>query len=124
MDALEGPQLIGPVDVAYAVSTAGVDPYALTDEVLVPLQVTGSFGGGDRADRGSELTVEGAVVSSVRRDAGALEVRVFNPTGSATTVDVPGRSGWLVDLRGRPLTPFEGSFALRPHGIATARLDP
>jgi hypothetical protein len=36
---------------------------------------------------------------------------------------VSGRSGWLVDLRGRPVAPFEGSFALRPHGIATARLD-
>ena len=34
----------------------------------------------------------------------------------------PGRSGWLVDLRGQALSPFEGSFELRPHGIATARL--
>ena len=122
MDALDGPQLIGPVDVRYALSTTTVDPYAMVDEFLVPLQVTGSFGGGDRADRGSELTVEGAEVSSVRRNAGAVEVRVFNPTDAATTVHVPGRSGWLVDLRGRPVAPFEGAFPLRPHGIATARL--
>ena len=122
MDALDGPQLIGPVDVRYALSTTTVDPYAMVDEFLVPLQVTGSFGGGDRADRGSELTVEGAEVSSVRRNAGAVEVRVFNPTETATTVHVPGRSGWLVDLRGRPVAPFEGAFPLRPHGIATARL--
>ena len=37
-------------------------------------------------------------------------------------VSFPGRSGWLVDLRGYPLEPFEGSFELRPFGIATARL--
>ena len=51
-----------------------------------------------------------------------LEVRVFNPTAQATVVALPGRSGWLVDLRGYPLEPFEGSFELRPFGIATARL--
>jgi len=37
-------------------------------------------------------------------------------------VAMPGRSGWLVDLRGYPQSAFEGSFALRPFGIATARL--
>jgi mannosylglycerate hydrolase len=95
----------------------------MADDVLVPLQVSGSFGGGDRPDRGTELTVEGAKVSSVRRHAGALEVRVFNPTDDDVVVALPGRTGWLVDLRGRPVTSFEGSFPLRPHGIATARLD-
>jgi hypothetical protein len=123
MDALDGPQMLGPVDVHYALCVSGADPYDLADEVLLPLQVTGSFGGGSRGDRGTELTVGGARVSSVRRQAGALEVRVFNPTDSATTVHVTDRSGWLVDLRGRPVAPFEDSFALRAHGIATARLD-
>jgi hypothetical protein len=123
MDALDGPQMLGPVDVRYALCVSGADPYDLADEVLVPLQLSGSFGGGDRGDRGSELSVEGAQVSSVRRLAGALEVRVFNPTDTATTVRLADRSGWLVDLRGRPVAPFEGSFDLRPHGIATARLD-
>ena len=102
---------------------ADVDPFDLADDILLPLPVTGSFGGGDRAERGTELTVEGARVSSVRRQAGALEVRVFDPTGAGATVRLPGRSGWLVDLRGRPVEPFEGAFTLRPHGIATARLD-
>jgi hypothetical protein len=54
--------------------------------------------------------------------AGVLEVRVFNPTAAPTVVTIPGRTGWLVDLRGYPATPFEGSFELRPFGIATARL--
>ncbi|HEY4929066.1 MAG TPA: hypothetical protein VIH95_07930 [Acidimicrobiales bacterium] len=123
MDVLDGPQMLGPVDVTYALATAEIDPYALADDVLVPLRLSSSFGGGDRPDRGTELTVDGAEVSSVRRNAGSLEVRVFNPTDRATTVGLPGRSGWLVDLRGRPVASFEGSFPLRPHGIATARLD-
>ena len=123
MDALDGPQMLGPVDVSYALCVADVDPYDLADEILVPLQVSGSFGGGVRSARGSELTVDGARVSSVRRVSGSVEVRVFNPTEAPTTVRIADRSGWLVDLRGRPVEPFEGSFVLRPHGIATARLD-
>ena len=122
-DPLGGPQLLGPVDVSYAVAVGDHDPFALADDVLLPLQVTGSFGGGTRPDRGSALAVEGAEVSSVRRRAGAVEVRVFNPTDDRVTVGLAGRSGWLVDLRGRPVEPFEGSFGLRPHGIATVRLD-
>jgi hypothetical protein len=61
-------------------------------------------------------------VSALRREGGSLEVRVFNPTAATTTVTVHGHSGWLVDLRGYPDRPFEGSFVLRPFGIATARL--
>ncbi len=66
--------------------------------------------------------MHGAEVSALHRVAGVLEARVFNPTGSPTVVSFPGRSGWLVDFRGYPLQPFEGSFELRPFGIATARL--
>ena len=57
----------------------------------------------------------GAEVSSVRRTGGALEVRVFNPAGEPTTVRLGTRTGWLVDLRGRPTQSFEGSFELRGH---------
>jgi hypothetical protein len=71
---------------------------------------------------GSALAVEGAEVSSVRRVDGAIEVRVFNPERRLTTVNFPGRSGWLVDLRGQPREPFDGSFPLRPCGIATVRI--
>jgi hypothetical protein len=38
-------------------------------------------------------------------------------------VSIDGRSGWLVDLRGRALEPFAGSFELGPWRIATAVLD-
>ncbi len=66
--------------------------------------------------------MDGAVVSSVLRDAGQLIVRVFNPTAAATTVRIPGRHGWLVDLRGRPLEAFDEAFVLAPWRIATAQL--
>jgi hypothetical protein len=98
------------------------DPYSLADDVLLPLEATASLGGGTRPSSGTELTVDGAEVSALHRVAGALELRVYNPRPKATTVSIPGRSGWLVDLRGYPQKPFEGSFELRPFGIATARL--
>jgi mannosylglycerate hydrolase len=123
MTPLEGPQLIGPVEVHYALQVGEVDPYLMADDVLVPLATTASFGGGDRPDRGSALTVRGAEVSAVRREGGLLELRVFNPQSVPTSVEIPGHTGWLVDLRGRPVSSFEGSFELRAQGIATARLD-
>jgi hypothetical protein len=123
MMPIEGPQMLGPVEVHYALAVDHRDPYALATEVLDPLLTTGSFGGGDRPARGSALSVRGAEVSAVVRRAGRLEVRVFNPGPAATTVEVAGRSGWLVDLRGRPVAAFEGSFELRAQGIATVRLD-
>ena len=86
MKPLEGPQLIGPVEATYAVAVGTLDPYRLADDVLVPLATGASFGGGDRPDRGSELTVRGAEVSAVRRQAGRLEVRVFNPRLTPATV--------------------------------------
>jgi hypothetical protein len=119
---IEGPQLLGPVSVHYALGVGDVDPFAMAEDVLVPLATTASFGGGGRPNRGSALTVLGGEVSSVRREGGRLEVRVFNPRSHAARIELPGRSGWLIDLRGRPLAPFEGGFELRAHGIATARL--
>ncbi|MGP8007451.1 MAG: alpha-mannosidase [Acidimicrobiales bacterium] len=123
MVAMSGPQMLGPVEARYALCADGSDPYALADDVLVPLIAVASFGGGTRPASGTPLTVSGAEVSSVRRSAGALEVRVFNPRAAPAEVTVDGRSGWLVDLRGRPLVPFEGRLELRAHGIATLRLD-
>jgi alpha-mannosidase len=136
---IEGPQLQKTVTMRYAVAAGDVDPYALADDVLVPLVVArpveatrgtggpadaGPGGEPDLPARGSALTVHGAEVSAVVRDGGTLAVRVFNPRPEPTTVTIEGRTGWLVDLRGRPQEPFEGSFDLRPHGIATAALQP
>jgi hypothetical protein len=133
---MEGPQLQRPLTFRYAVAVGDVDPYALADDVLVPLVVARDVGASrgavtgpaavtgdpDLPASGSALTVGGAEVSAVVRDGGALVVRVFNPRPEPTTVTVEGRTGWLVDLRGRPLEPFEGSFTLRSWGLATATL--
>ena len=120
---VEGLQMRGKlVTLRYALALDCDDPYRLADDVLLPLETVQSLGGGTRPASGSELTVHGAEVSALHRVAGVLEARVFNPTAQATVVSFPGRSGWLVDLRGYPLEPFEGSFELRAFGIATARL--
>ncbi|MGB7050522.1 MAG: hypothetical protein WBG41_03035, partial [Acidimicrobiales bacterium] len=122
---VEGPELLGPVEARYAL-VLGDDTeraYRAADDVLLPLGTVTSFGGGKRPGRGSALAVRGAQVSSLRRQAGRLELRVFNPGPEPTEVEVAGRSGWLVDLRGRAQVPFEGRFPLGGFAIATARLD-
>jgi alpha-mannosidase len=123
MTPVEGLQMRGKrVTLRYALAVDCEDPYALADDVLLPLETTASLGGGTRPATGTELTVDGAEVSALHRVAGTLELRVYNPRPEVTTVSIPGRSGWLVDLRGYPQEPFEGFFVLRPFGIATARL--
>ncbi len=119
---LEGPQMIGPVEARYAIHVGDRDPYALVDDVFLPLDVVVAEGGGDRAGAGSALDVDGAEVAALRRVAGGLELRVFNPRPEPTQVMLAGRRGWLVDLRGRPLEPFDGAFELAPWRIATARI--
>ena len=122
-DPLEGPQMQGRITVRYAVQVGGDDPYALVDDAFVPLQIATGEGRGDVAASGQVLSVTGAEVSALHRDTGALVLRVFNPTDEATTVTVDGRRGWTVDLRGRPIAPFEGHVDLAPQAIATLRLE-
>jgi len=133
---LEGSQLQQPVTLRYAVAAGDVDPFALADDVLVPLRVAGADGtsrgatpvatdsdvAADLPAAGTELVVEGAEVAAVVREGDALAVRVFNPHDEPSEVRLGERTGWLVDLRGRPIAPFEGAFTLRPHGVATATL--
>jgi alpha-mannosidase len=119
----EGAQVQGRRTLRYAVAVGeDLDPYALADDVFVPLDLVTGLGGGDRPATGTMLAVEGAQVSAVVRRHGALDVRVFNPADRETTVSIPGRLGTLVDLAGRELEPFADSFRLRPYGIATVRL--
>jgi alpha-mannosidase len=122
---VEGLQMRGkPVTLRYALALDCDDPYRLADDVLLPLETVSSLGGGDRPSSGSALGVHGAEVSALHRTGpgGVLEARVFNPSERPTVVSFPGRAGWLVDLRGYPLEPFEGSFELRSFGVATVRL--
>ncbi len=120
---LEGPQMQGPSTVRYAVHYGSRDRYALADDVWVPLEVVEGAGLVAGPSQGRLLDVTGAQVSALQRVNGQLEVRVFNPRDEETTVAVAGRGGWLVDLQGKPRERFEGTFTLRPFGIATARLD-
>ena len=120
---MEGSQLQKSVVATYALHVGDADPYALADDVLVPLQVLRTTTGTSDASEGQALSVDGAPVSSLRRVAGRLELRIFNPSADTTTVTIDGRRGWLVDLRGRPVEPFEQRFTLAPWRIATVVLD-
>ncbi|HSL57529.1 MAG TPA: hypothetical protein VK866_06790 [Acidimicrobiales bacterium] len=122
---VEGAQLLGNRELRYALHVAdpdrpAPDPYALVDEAFLPLLVTRSGGDGPRPATGTALEVDGAEVSALRRVGDRVELRVFNPSSEApTVVRLPGRTGWRVDLRGRPVAPFEGEVALGPAEIAT-----
>jgi hypothetical protein len=123
--AVEGAQMLGRQVLRYGVMAEG-DPraaYAAVDNAFLPLEaVAGRAAHSGLGDSGRALEVSGAEVSAVRRVAGQLEVRLFNPTPAATTVRMPGRKGALVDLRGRPVGEFSESFPMGPWCIATARL--
>ena len=115
MTPVEGLQMRGKkITFRYALAVDCDDPYALADDVLLPLETVSSLGGGTRPASGHELAVHGAQVSALHRVAGVLEVRVFNPTPDVAVVSFAGRSGWLVDLRGYPLRPFEATIRARP----------
>ncbi len=119
---LDGSQVLGAHRLRYALHVGDADPFELADLAFLPLAVVEAPGGGDQPDEGRALEVDGAEVSAVRREDGAVVVRVFNPTGEPVSVGIAGRRGRLVDLRGRPGETFDGSFPLGPHAIATARL--
>ncbi len=120
---MEGPQSQGRVEANFAVHLGERNPYAVTDDAFLPLLVT--RGGGPDATgptTGQALSLTGAEVSAIVREAGVLHLRLFNPTPEPTTVTIDNRQGWLVDLRGRPLHPFEGTVELGPWQIATLAL--
>lgn len=122
LKSLEGSQQQGGVKVRYGIALGVENPYEIADDLLVPVLAVRAQGSGDLDDEGSALEVNGAQISAVQRVGGLLEVRVFNPSQVAADVSLPGRSGWLVDLRGRSIEAFDETFELRPWGIATARL--
>jgi hypothetical protein len=78
-----GPARRGHVVTRYAVQIGAVDPYALADDVLLPLEVVRAPGGGWRAASGQVLDAGPLEVSSVRRTFEGLEVRLFNPSAES-----------------------------------------
>ncbi|MCX6511959.1 MAG: hypothetical protein NT160_02585, partial [Actinobacteria bacterium] len=122
---VEGLQMLGKqVTCRYTISLGDADPWLAAADLHGPLEVAQSPGGGDREPQGSAFAMTGAQLSSLRRVAGGiLELRVFNPTDQETVVDLFGRPGWLVDLRGVATERVKDSFTLRAQGIATVWLE-
>ena len=131
---LVGPQLLGHQVAEYAVlphrgSWRDAELHAAADELLVDLErarVSGATSSATLPVHGSHLTVEGAEVSALLREDGALVMRVYNPRPDATTLRVSRDgepvTGDVIDLRGRPTGPFTGALELRSAEIATLRL--
>jgi alpha-mannosidase len=128
-----GAQLPGVQRAEYAVMLHSGDwrtgdCYAAADAALVSFErarASGSPAQG-RPPSGSALRIDGAEVSAVMRSAGGLVLRVFRSAAGAGPVSIehegaPAR-GWVIDLQGRPIAPFEGSVHLRPWQICTLQL--
>jgi alpha-mannosidase len=133
-DVLHGPQMLGSQRAEYALlphrgDWRAADCYGVADAFLVPVERTRVNASGTAARRpvqGCALAVDGAEVSAVLRVAGGLVVRLFRTEPDTGTVTIehegaPAR-GFVVDLRGRPIAPFEGSVELRPWEICTLHL--
>jgi len=128
---VHGAQMQKPVAFDYALLPhtgrwSDADLFEAADELLVPLERSRA-GDGDRATAGQALSVTGAVVSALTREAGGVAVRCFNPRPAPATArierDGEPVTGWVVDLLGAPLEPFTGDIALRPAEIVTLRID-
>jgi alpha-mannosidase len=129
---VHGAQMLGDQRMRYAVylhrgDWRAADCYGAADSFLVPFErVRGGRPGGSRAATGHALRVDGAEVSAVNRTAGGLTVRCFRaaPDSGRVTVEHDGAParGWVVDLAGRPVAPFEGDVELRPWEICTLQL--
>ena len=140
-DRLEGAQVLRPLSLSYALCVGPAAPaqgYALAEHVWSPLHLVHASHtvrrdgepaaatalARDLGATGSWLEVRGAEVDAVLRDAqGALVVRVHEMDGRAGRLEVPGRTGQVIDLRSRPIGPFDGTLELRPHQVVTLRLD-
>ena len=120
---VEGLQMVGSnITARYSIAFGDVDPWVFADSVLQPLDVLHAEGGGTRQSEGAALSVSGAIISSIRRSNGVIELRCFNPTGEPTSVDFGTAGGWEVDLRGEPLRQFAGTLDLGAYKFTTVRL--
>jgi mannosylglycerate hydrolase len=136
MMALRGSQVHGPHELRFALHVADADadngdgdgdghrasdPYDLVDAAFVPLLVTYGHGVADGVATPGQalaLTTGAAVVSSVTRRPGGQQVRLYNPTAKAVSIEVPGPAVH-VDLRDRPIASIDGVVIVRPEQIVT-----
>jgi alpha-mannosidase len=128
---VRGAQMPGVQRAEYAVlihrgDWRAADCYGAADAFLVPFERARAAGAGSTPATGGALRVDGGEVSAVVRSPGGLVVRVFRTEAEAGPVTIerdgsPAR-GWIIDLHGRPVAPFEGSVDLRPWEICTLQL--
>jgi alpha-mannosidase len=128
---VRGAQMPGAQRAEYAVLVhsgdwRAADCYGAADAFLVPFERARAAGGGTTPSTGAALRVDGAEVSAVVRSPGGLVVRLFRTEPNPGPVEIehdgaPAR-GWIIDLQGRPVAPFEGHVALRPWEICTLQL--
>ena len=87
MTPVEGLQMVGKaVTLRYALALDCTDPYALADDVLLPLEAVSTLGGGTRPTTGLlALRARGRGQRAATRVGEALELRVFNPSANETT---------------------------------------
>jgi alpha-mannosidase len=134
LDPVRGAQMLGEQRMDYAVlphrgDWRAADCYGAADAFTVPVERVRAEAGvpaGRRETSGRALAIDGAEVSAVLRVPGGLVVRVFRtaPDPGPVTIEHEGAParGWIVDLAGRPVAPFEGHVELRPWEIATLHL--
>ena len=131
-DALAGPQLqarSAPSMRCCRIAATGARPIATARPTPSPFRSSGRVttrGEPSRPSVGNMLSVDGAEVSAVLRVPGGLVLRVFRTAADEGPVTIehdgaPAR-GFVVDLRGRPVAPFEHELALNPWQIATVQL--
>ncbi|HEX5587528.1 MAG TPA: glycoside hydrolase family 38 C-terminal domain-containing protein, partial [Acidimicrobiia bacterium] len=140
LDPLEGPQLQRRLTLDYAVYPHRGDWHDgavadAADDFLVPLERVSSGGllGASRPSIGTALSLDGARLSALTRDAdGAIVARLVNLSSADATARVAfpdppsgtGRaSGQVVNLLGEPRRPFADEVALGPWEIVTLRFD-
>jgi mannosylglycerate hydrolase len=128
-----GAQMPGRQHVEYAVMPhrgdwRAADCHAAADAFLVPFERARTTGttSPTRTNTGAALRVDGAEVSAVLRSPGGLIVRVFrtDPDPGPVSIEHEGAParGWIIDLQGRPVAPFQGEVELTPWQIVTLQL--
>ena len=135
--------MIGPHTLRYGFQVGPADPYALVDDAFLELTVAdpAKIRGMAAAQPASEATQMSAGPGADQsRRSGAVGARRRGLLGASgggpprgagvepgrrpdTTVELAGRSGWLVDLRGAPVAPFTQTIDLGPWRIATLVVD-
>ncbi len=129
---VHGAQMLGEQRVQYAVlphrgDWRAADFYGAADAFLVPFErVRGGGRGTARPASGSALQSTAPRSRPCTAVSGGLVVRVFRtaPDAGPVTIEHEGAParGWIVDLAGRPVAPFEGQVELRPWEICTLQL--